>query len=958
MPNTTISAMLPRNACAMVAGSTGVAKYVLKHGKDNLIPSSSRVKNNIINSKLVKCKRDRCITCKHIDESSTFASCSHGTNYVRDTNIEYCCADKNVVYLLSCKQCGFHYVGETTQQLKKRFLQHKGDVRNNKKATYLVKHFSQNGHTVEDMRINVLEHAKESKKEAIKAELRQLERNWILALNTAFPFGMNNNIKELGNISQIVENSKLLTSKLPYFRITTIKNRKRSKTKKRRNKAINKEFFNTLDAYVTTNKHRQIYSFLRSVNKNTLKYAIKLMETCKLKPETHLTVIGYYLGFHSTTASKVTNDKDQPKIIINYPSSIIASIGLERKIYNYAKNMLGSCPISNNIGKPTIVYKYGKKAGQELFTYNSYLKKNTMQELENTIETGCKCSLYHTEYMDQVSNHVITTNMSILANNNHTEIMNYGTNYRFDQQCMQSNQLDASMKNVGAFAKRYIKLQKEVTNDKKIESFIAATKKLITSKIRITESHLNKNIQQIKKNEHYQNFICTPVDKASNNYAFICKKWYIQCLFKEIGIGDGATSNQTYILTNVNAESLKQQHMQLYKKFSIETHEDYHEIPVLYGIPKLHKNPIKFRFISGAAKATTKPLAKLLLKILTHMKKHFANYCKTAETRSNTKNYFSINNSMDVINKFSNKNAKIKSMAAYDFSTLYTKMTHNSILNTMFELIDMLFQNAGTDKIITSKSLDFGSTYYTKNAISNNSNIVMHKNEIKDLLQTVLYESYIRIADQIYRQIAGVPMGGNSSGALADLTLSYMEFKYTKANKPWNNEAMIFRYIDDILTININLDEHYKGIYPVELELNKESAKNNELNYLDITFNQSTNHTQIYNKTDVFNFHVNRAYHSSTCVHPNMIQGIIIGQILRFCRISSDLGNFKDSLLKYAKQLKEKEHKDNSFLLGLIKFCTRYEHMLWKYNLLDRKDIVKKIIAPIENSMHQQTFPN
>ena len=54
--------------------------------------------------------------------------------------------------------------------------------------------------------------------------------------------------------------------------------------------------------------------------------------------------------------------------------------------------------------------------------------------------------------------------------------------------------------------------------------------------------------------------------------------------------------------------------------FGISLPEEGIDIPKLYWIPKLHKNPYKQRFIAGLAKCSTKPLSQILTRILTAAK--------------------------------------------------------------------------------------------------------------------------------------------------------------------------------------------------------------------------------------------------------------------------------------------------------------------------------------------------
>ena len=59
----------------------------------------------------------------------------------------------------------------------------------------------------------------------------------------------------------------------------------------------------------------------------------------------------------------------------------------------------------------------------------------------------------------------------------------------------------------------------------------------------------------------------------------------------------------------------------------VNTQDENVDLPSLYWIPKLHKDPYKQRFIAGSARCSTKPLSKLLTSILTTVKDGLKKYC-------------------------------------------------------------------------------------------------------------------------------------------------------------------------------------------------------------------------------------------------------------------------------------------------------------------------------------------
>ena len=52
----------------------------------------------------------------------------------------------------------------------------------------------------------------------------------------------------------------------------------------------------------------------------------------------------------------------------------------------------------------------------------------------------------------------------------------------------------------------------------------------------------------------------------------------------------------------------------LSKKFGLNVAEESKRLPHIYWLPKLHKNPVKFRFINAAHNCSVKPLSQAITK--------------------------------------------------------------------------------------------------------------------------------------------------------------------------------------------------------------------------------------------------------------------------------------------------------------------------------------------------------
>ena len=79
--------------------------------------------------------------------------------------------------------------------------------------------------------------------------------------------------------------------------------------------------------------------------------------------------------------------------------------------------------------------------------------------------------------------------------------------------------------------------------------------------------------------------------------------------------------NPTYTATTQSKEEIIDNHMLVLRSAGLSIKDVDYDLPLLYGIPKLHKYPYKQRYmITGAAKCSTKPLSEILTSIFTAVK--------------------------------------------------------------------------------------------------------------------------------------------------------------------------------------------------------------------------------------------------------------------------------------------------------------------------------------------------
>ena len=87
----------------------------------------------------------------------------------------------------------------------------------------------------------------------------------------------------------------------------------------------------------------------------------------------------------------------------------------------------------------------------------------------------------------------------------------------------------------------------------------------------------------------HENFVIVPADKASNNYTFVCKRYYVDILIKELGL-HLLPGNPTYNLTYFSASEVLDNHKSVLTSFGIQTTDEELDLQYIYWIPKMDKN--------------------------------------------------------------------------------------------------------------------------------------------------------------------------------------------------------------------------------------------------------------------------------------------------------------------------------------------------------------------------------
>jgi hypothetical protein len=351
--------------------------------------------------------------------------------------------------------------------------------------------------------------------------------------------------------------------------------------------------------------------------------------------------------------------------------------------------------------------------------------------------------------------------------------------------------------------------------------------------------------------------VITTVDKASNNFAFTCKKLYASIMYNEII--NSSTYNQTFLMEN----SILTHSRKLISKYKLNSPIENLKFPFIFAIPKFHKNPVKFRYITSSVNSAFKDLSILINKFLDQLVSFII-----SSTNITFHSYLIIDNSLSLINSIKHKN--IKSVKTYDFTSLYTKIPLNLLLEKILLLID---------------------EYWPEEELFNTGYLSFSISEVKVLLDEGLKHNYIKINNTVYKQVIGIPMGSNYSVNLANLFLFYYEhnFIYNCIHK--EQYSLTFRYIDDLIAFNNhNIQYDLSNIYPSSMEIEpSNSAPYTQANYLDININcKAILKIKLYDKKRDFNFEILGFPHITSNIPQYITFNTYSAQVLRFANICSD----------------------------------------------------------------------
>ena len=883
---------------------------------------------------------------KHLNTSTKFSSSVTKESYCLNNcdNISLACNTKNVVYLVTCELCGVQYVGMTTGQLRSRFYGHRSSLRADKVHTWLYDHFRSFGHEAHHMKVQIIYHYSKNDDHS-KEVLLTVEEFYMRKLTTLFPFGLNDNITSMNLNLSNTDFHALNQINTPFFSFTS-QRRKRSHGHRKHHK----QHFATLDVEIVidrvfelheSSQLNSMYIFLRSLSRPMLDNCLSMIDDyCRDIPHKCNLVRKIILAYRSQfiKAPRTANDEDYIYCSVPFVHNVMEGMGLvdlfkRRDVKNYLPHSAKKFAIRTT-------FSYGPTIGSKLFNYNKVLNK--LDHLSSVFE-DCDCNTRYKEFVYQPHGHVHTGQLDIIENSQLRNVMTKGAKFRLTPLTNKTKLLTIFKESVSKLKVKLAKKSKlnvacfDLWEERILRLFHTRWKSVHGVSLDSNDIFNMKPVRRYLR-EFHDRFVVVPVDKASNNFAIICKKFYIQVLMKELGIQDNCCilGNDVYKYMNIKPAEFYTQQEKANKDLGNILEEDNRYIPQLYWISKQHKNPYKFRFISGASHCTNKTISKEVALALKCIKIQFKNYCAIIEKRTGLAHFWSIDNSTEFLNKISDISVA-DSIETYDFATLFTGLPLDNVYNNLEQLIIKMYNNSGSHGMMVNVE--------KKKAFwSHGGNFPGYKeytiDKLLDALKFILNNTYVQFANNIFKQIKGIPMGGNASPFIADLYLAWHEFCFmdklrkSKLSSDLKLAQLLSknsRYIDDIAVVNyLNFDKIAKEIYGNALVLEGSSMGYHYDNFLDlnIRIHSSAFVIGIYHKVDDFNFEVINFPFPESNIHSKVGYNVFYSQLVRFFRLCNNSNDFLLRVKMIYNKWSGRGYDDRILFRYFLKFCSRYPVLL------------------------------
>jgi hypothetical protein len=801
------------------------------------------------------------------------------------------------------------YVGETGKDLRSRFYTHRSQMKKAAAGSFIYKHF-QNG-ICKDYNVKIIEKLHDSGDEALdKSRRLKRESFWIRKLHTKFPFGLNDKLLQSDANAPVWSQFK-----------TDHKQPRPSLHKRglRKPRATLRQFWNNavLECQQLNSTDNLTCSWFVRTFHNAPKHVLQRLCAVNFKLESIKYICCDLLDAKCLTVRPKKEFK--PKFFMHFAHSVlddvnipaIFSLSFVKANWPYHKSTFFDL-----YRNPTTVFSYGPPLGTLFCNYRKFV-----ENLDDFNDFNCECK--SSPFINKDMGHICTGNLDIIEDDILRSLFQRGFNYKPRSKLKMTVIIDHFDEAINTYVNAICKRFKFDEMD--LVPWVTVLQEEF--KLRLDHYHRRQypadpNIKDLYELRSLQKrFVIVPVDKASNNYAFICKNLYAALLQKEL-------NGSAYVKISDNLDMVKDTILTFLSERNITPDSD--RLPFMYLIPKFHKSPITFRPIISGKTCITKQLSRLVgfaLQFIMNRVRRFDSNNKQYAFSANC--CWIIDDNQPVLSwlRTINKYGKPLQIRTYDFENLYTTLPLDKVCRRIWYVIDKsfvepyLFINVNKYHRYLSSTVDESYDYS------------FSKDVLKNCFKFLLHNAYFNVGNVIYRQAVGLPMGSDFSPHAANLYLYQQEAAYFVKN--WSrlrhhNPGLInfHRLIDDITVYNDNgmFEKAFSTIYDTELTLKKVNDYCTKADILDVSVNyhDGATHTTLYDKRRKYDFRCIRFPHINSLISHSTKCNVMKGQLLRLARICSNRTDFQEQVKILYDDFRDRGYDDNTIFKSFKKMYNKH----------------------------------
>jgi len=908
---------------------------------------------DIVSNRLRLC-RSSCKTCPDLVVSNSFYSNVTGRSHciINHSGEHITCKTQNVVYLITCKSCHYQYVGESCIPLHERINIHRTSKSG---CEIFIDHFS-SCCPGQSFRIQVIEvfegdgYTNGRVDEDMRRVRREREDWWMKTLRTIYPYGLNDQHKKKHSTSSV---GLLFFPLTRYAPRSTVRNR--NKNRHLITKQTSECVYNELKLLITSfnpqpQYARIIRTKLSSLDTKTLKNIWNLTEYNNIFhndkfirwKDLILDIIDTKI--YKPPPIKVKKPPSKFKLHIKFVNKGLDLIKIRKIIKNdEVTSLLPDC-ILNDDKVPSVLHKLEPTIRNKIFNY-----KQTVDEIDcsdpNTFGTGLEeCDCKNSPFVDVHHNHIVTGDLHIIKNGSLRKLLSKGPNFREPkpinfEKCYQviADSIEScaeTMTNAYNFNPTELGPWKNMILAK-VRNIITPLKNKINS--RPPKTVLKQKAVLDYLSELHSKYVIVPIDKAANNVSIICKWFYVKRILDEVGFYH---PSPTYVTVNNKTTSdVICDNIEYTERLGMETDEQDKSLPIMYWTPKIHKTPTGARFIIASKTCSTKKIAKSVSNCFKLILQQIHNFHHKSTFYSQYKKYWVVQNSTQIISDLDriNRRKKAKSIACFDFATLYTKIPHQQLIESLEKSIDFAFN--GGDK----KYLRYNDKYAFWSSKGGGKHFT--KATLKVAMKHLILSCYFIVGNKFFRQIIGMPMGIDPAPFWANIYLYTYEAKYiTDLTKDNNSVNKILarkfhatsRFIDDLCSLNDGgeFGKCHKNIYSREMELKVEhEGQHGTFHELDISVLSHIFVYKLYDKRDNFPFSIVKMPYLSSNIPYSIFYNTILSEVLRIARCSLLYADFISRARELCCRMKNQGADVIFATSSLLRFIKKHSSTFNKFNV-------------------------